>query len=377
MLMIDETIMNKIIPIPTIDEVVEETKEELEEEGFAVTNFSSGGIFYTLLMICIHIHLQLLELSRKILNNMYIKHAEGDWLEIKAADYSKSRKAAVKTQGYVTLYRSDFSEIIRFNKGHMFKTKPDAQGKELKYYVLEDSIFPAGQEVIKVLVEAEQEGTSYNVSKDSITQSMIYIGGIEKITNESDWIKREGADIEELESLRNRVLGSYSELAYGTTDEKLKNIVEGVPGVLHAKINSQHPRGQGTVDIIITGTAGQASEELIKKVQETILPLKNEYEDFLVKSAEIVYQDFELVVYVSEDANLDGKKELAEMIIKDILKLNREELNTLYRDTIIAELKQRIPNYIRTVFVTPSSDVELEQDKIIMLGNLNVSVERR
>lgn len=374
--MIDETILEKIIPLPKQEEVVEEIKEELQKESFSITNFSTGGIFYTLLHISVHCYLQLRELARTMLNSMFIQHAQGDWLEIKAADYSKKRKEAVKAQGFLTLYRSDYSDPLRLNKGHMFQTTPDSMGNTLKYYVLENTILPA-EPIVTVLVEAQEVGTKYNVSENQITHTMIYLNGIERITNEKNWMKREGADIEELEALRNRVLGSFSELAYGTTDDKLKNIVEGVSGVLHAKINSQHPRGQGTVDIIITGTAGQASAELLQKVDKTIEPLKNEYEDFLVKSAEIVYQDFEFTVYVSEDANLEGKKELAETIVKDVMQLNREELHTFYRDTMIAELKKRLPNYIRTVFVTPSQDVELGQDKIIMLGQLSISVERR
>ena len=44
------------------------------------------------------IYVQLLNLAQTIINNGYIKHAEGDWLEIKAADVGKARKEAVRAK---------------------------------------------------------------------------------------------------------------------------------------------------------------------------------------------------------------------------------------------------------------------------------------
>ena len=85
--MIDESIMEKIIPIPDEDEEMEKIQGELEDEGFPITNFKKGGIFYHLSRLLVTIYIELKELSRTILNACFIKHAEGDWLKIKAADY--------------------------------------------------------------------------------------------------------------------------------------------------------------------------------------------------------------------------------------------------------------------------------------------------
>ena len=46
--MIDESIMEKIIPLPDEDEEMEKVQGELEGEGFPITNFKKGGIFYHL-----------------------------------------------------------------------------------------------------------------------------------------------------------------------------------------------------------------------------------------------------------------------------------------------------------------------------------------
>ena len=49
--MIDKEILDAVIPVPTLEEAKDEKVAELKEEGFVVTNFHSGGVFYTLLMV--------------------------------------------------------------------------------------------------------------------------------------------------------------------------------------------------------------------------------------------------------------------------------------------------------------------------------------
>ena len=44
-----------------------------------------------------------------------------------------------------------------------------------------------------------------------------------------------------------------SELAELTIEDKLKNAARKVEGVIDVSIDAQHPRGQGTTDIIVTG----------------------------------------------------------------------------------------------------------------------------
>lgn len=304
--MIDESIMEKIIPLPDEDEEMEKVQGELEGEGFPITNFKKGGIFYHLCRMLVTIYIELKELARTIVNGCFIKHAEGDWLKIKAADYSKQQKEAKAARGYVSIYRSEYNNALQVTKGHCFKTEPDAGGNELKFYCCENTVIDAGEPVGRVLVEAEATGTYYNIAPGRITISMIHLDGVDYVTNEDDWLFEEGAEEEDLEDLRDRCMSSWAELATRTIEEKLRNAAKAVPGVLDARIDAQHPRGQGTVDVIVTGAAGEASPELIRKVGEAIEPLKGNYEDYLVKSSEVVRQDFELVIYLAEDAAIGG-----------------------------------------------------------------------
>ncbi|MEA4933271.1 MAG: baseplate J protein, partial [Lawsonibacter sp.] len=86
---IDPNILDQILPVPDIDDLMEDTVAELQDTGFAVTNFNSGGVFYTLLMIAFRIRIELVQLLRSVLSNMFVSSATGVWLELKAADFSK------------------------------------------------------------------------------------------------------------------------------------------------------------------------------------------------------------------------------------------------------------------------------------------------
>ena len=206
--MIDKEILDAVIPVPTLEEAKDEKVAELKEEGFVVTNFHSGGVFYTLLMVELRIKIELLQLARRILNNMFVTHAEGVWLDLKMPDYSKKRKKAQKAQGLVTVSRVGASgEAIKIAKGHVFKSILDINGEELRYFTIEAAVLQKGAMSVDVLVEAEAEGSRYNVPEGQITRTLTYIGDV-KITNAADWIVREGSDTEDDESARARTLRS-------------------------------------------------------------------------------------------------------------------------------------------------------------------------
>lgn len=374
--MIDEEILDKVCPIPDEDETMEEIKGKLGEEGFIINNFNKGGIFYIIIRIFVLIYIDIKRLARSIINNLFIKHAEGDWLEIKVADVGKKRKEAIKTRGYVTLYRDDYQNALQITKGHMFKTLPDVNGKELKFYVLDTTVIGAGEKSGKVLVEAESPGTGYNVSTGKITVSMIHLDGVVSVSNEEGWLYEEGADIEDLEDLRTRAEDAWSELAERTTEEKLINVSKKVSGVLGVRVDAQHPRGQGTTDIIITSTSGEATQELLKKVENATVYLKGNYDDFLYKSSTIVNVDIKLTLYIAKDASTDGVQQTAEKTIEKFMQLSsREELNCLYMDDIRYALKSDIETYKRAEISSPDGDIELDKGKVIMLGGIEVIVK--
>lgn len=204
--MINESNLDSILPVPTEADLKDEIVADLENEGFVITNYNSGGVFYTLMMLMVRAKIELRVLLRTVLSNMFISYADdAAWLELKATDYGKTRKQPVKAQGVVTVNRADASEAVTIPKGYTFKTLKDINGDELRYVVTDNTVIQQGVTTGTVPVEAENTGTQYNVPAGQITVSLIHLEGVDSITNASDWLTREGSDLEDMEAFRSRM----------------------------------------------------------------------------------------------------------------------------------------------------------------------------
>lgn len=374
--MIDEKIMDEVLPIPAVEELRDKTVAQLQEEGFVITNFHPGGVWYTLLMLCIRVKIELCILARTVLNQMSVTHASGPWLDIKAADYSKKRKQAQKAQGLVTLARSEAGgEAVKIPKGHIFKTAKDINGEELRYFVLEASVLQKGVDTVDVLVEAEKEGSRYNVPQGQITRSLTYLGEVQ-ITNAEGWMTREGSNTEDDESLRARILRSWSELARVAIHDTYVNLCEAIPGVLYVTVNDKHPRGQGTVDVIVTSEAGAATESLLEECRAACETVKAPDDDILVKSAEIVIQPIALTVAVPDTANRDGLEDRVVSSISDYFKISKSRvLHELTHADLIFKVKSDVTGLRNVTITAPAADLFLPSDKVILPGEITVTVQ--
>ena len=375
--MIDKEILDAVIPVPTLEELKDEKIAELKDEGFVVTNFHSGGVFYTALMVVLRIKIELLQLARRVLNNMFVTHAEGVWLDLKVADYSKKRKKAQKTQGLVTVSRVGADgEAIKIAKGHVFKSIMDINGEELRYFTTDAAVLQKGAHSVDVLVEAEAEGSRYNVPEGQITRTLTYIGEV-TISNGADWIVREGSDTEDDESTRARTLRSWSELAQLATEDAFINAAESVAGVLFAQADCDHPRGQGTVDVIVTGTAGEATEGLLAEVTEAVDKIAGPYDNILVKSLVTVAQDIEVTVTTSAADTDEDIETRIKTILTELLAVRRgRKLYELTRSDINHAIRSGYSASTNAEVITPAQDVKLEKDKVITLGAVTVTVRR-
>ncbi|PWM25627.1 MAG: baseplate J protein [Limosilactobacillus fermentum] len=376
--MIDKEILDEVLPVPEFEKLKEATIAELREEGFVVSNFHSGGVFYTIMMIVLRIKIEFTELLRTVLNNMFISHAHGAWLDIKAADYAKKRKKAQKTQGLITLSRMDEQgEAVKIPKGHVFKTEKDINGEELRFFALEPSILQKGTLTVDVLVEAETEGSRYNVPQGQITRSLTYLSGISTITNSKNWIVREGSDTEEDDSFRTRGLRSWSERATRTIEDTFINAAESVAGVLFAQADCNHPRGQGTIDVIVTGTAGEATEGLLSEVREAVELITGPYDNVLVKSSVTVSQDVAISVTVNDAATDEEIKNKVASLLTELLAVRKgRKLYELRLSDINHAIRSGYASATNVEITSPMQDVKLAKDKVVTLGTVSVTVRR-
>ena len=375
--MIDKSILDEVLPVPDMDTLRDKKILELQEAGFVITNFHSGGIFYTMLMIVLRVKIELIQLLRTVLNNLFVSHATGVWLDLKMADYSKKRKKSQKTQGLVTVSRLDADgEAVKIPKGTVFKTVQDINGEELRFFALEAAVLQKGAQTVEVPVEAELEGTRYNVPQEQITRTLTYLGEV-SVSNTKDWITREGSDTEDDESARTRTLRSWSELAQRAIEDTFINTAESVPGVLFAQADCLHPRGQGTVDVIVTGTAGEATESLLNDVRKAVAQIAGPYDNILVKSSVTVPQDIAVTVTVSNAPDNSQIENRVQTILTGLLAVRKgRRLHELTCSDINLAIRSGCDTVTNAVVTVPAADVRLSRDKVIIPGTISVTVER-
>ncbi len=377
--MISKDFLDKYLPLPTLDATILSLQSKLSAAGFAITNAKSGSVFYMLLKIVSQIDLDLKTLARTQLSNLFVSTAEEGWLEINAEDYSMTRKAATKTQGNITLSRSTSTQSVRISAGHVFKTDYDVSGAALCFIVTTATVFKLGELTCEVPVEAEYAGSAYNCAEGTITKTLIDLDSgadVIGITNADGWITKEGTDLEDLETFRARVLNAWASLALIPTADSYKAAAEAVTGVLIAQVDDRQPRGEGTVDIIVTSSAGEATEALLADVTAAVEAIKGPYDNLLVKSATVVTQDIAVTLQVPTYLSTDGVEDTATEIVTELLAVSADRaLYQLLVSDLIYNLRAGISVVSNVLVTTPSADVVLDTDKVITLGSLNITVE--
>ena len=221
------------------------------------------------------------------------------------------------------------------------------------------------------------EGSRYNVPEGQITRSLTFLNGVDEITNGPDWITREGSDTEDDDGLKTRTLRSWSELAARPIEDTFINAAEGVPGVLFAQADCQHPRGQGTVDVIVTGTAGEATEGLLAEVRKAVDKIAGPYDNIQVKSSVVVPQDIEVAVTTSDVSDAEEIKGKVASILTELLAVRKgRKFNELTLSDINHAIRSGYTAATNAEIVTPAQDVKLDKDKVIILGAVSVTVRR-
>ncbi|MTI82752.1 MAG: hypothetical protein FH756_02400 [Firmicutes bacterium] len=374
-----------LIPIRTLTDLMDSAKAKLRDLKFKITNLRPGGVFYTLLEIPSQGLADLYKLLKSIVPQIYLDTATGIWLDAKAADYEVFRKEAQKTQGIVIMGRYSPGDNVVITKGKVVATEVNTNGERLKYMVTAKTVMESDALEVEVLVVSEFAGAEYNVGADMITEMVTNIDGVDYIRNGEDWITREGADTESDDSLRRRAKAKWNELAQGGIDNSYKSWAQSIPGVVVVQMDSLHPRGQGTVDVIITGTGGIPSDDLINQVQEYLDKKKSLVADLVVIKPEPVQVDFDVILYLNPDY---GEEDVAKAEAEQII-----DIMFQYGDTDYPEISKVSPEYgliidqvrhnllnidhvVKAPINSPVEDIVVSKRQLLVKGNVNVSVQR-
>lgn len=213
---------------------------------------------------------QLYQFLAIILKQAFPDTATGLWLELHCKQVGVTRKPATKTLGTVYFTRVGTAGNVPIPAGRVCRTKVDGAGNIYRFVTSEAAILLDGTSEVAVAVEAEEYGAASNATAGQISEIVTVIPGVDAAENRAGWLVSEGADTELDDPLRARYVLAWQALS-GCTKYAYQAWALEVTGVASAIIIDQHPRGQGTLDVVIQGIAGIPTQGLLDAVTANIL----------------------------------------------------------------------------------------------------------
>ena len=215
------------------------------------------------------------------------RESTGEWLDTHAAQVDESRKSATKARGNVLFHRGDQAGNIRIPAGRVVRTLPDGKGDVYRYVTDELAVLPEGAASVAVPATAEEYGQGANAAVGQIGELVTPVEGVRGVSNAADWLTAEGADEESDASLQRRYVLAWQSQA-GVTRAAYEAAALSVPGVVDVYVADRHPRGEGTVDVVIQGSAGLPTARLLEAVRAALDAAIVINHDLLVKAPEPV-----------------------------------------------------------------------------------------
>lgn len=143
-------------------------------------------------------------------------------------------------------------------------------------------MLPAGALTVTAAAQAVLGGRRGNAAKGAVNTLITPPAGIESVTNDVPFTG--GADKEDDEALRTRLLRCFYALPNGSNTETYRRAALMTPGVKSVQVV---PRANGvnTVAVYLYGDNGAVTDEVLGKVGETLEKLKEISVDVTVAAA--------------------------------------------------------------------------------------------
>ena len=149
-----------------------------------------------------------------------------------------------------------------------------------------------------------------------------------------------------------------------------------VPGVMNCFVDDLHPRGQGTIDIILIGPSGVPSQELIDDVTKEIKKVQGPYDDIQYLKPSIQKVDIAVQVTIAPFIEEETIKAAVEKAIEDLLKTEKGKILThIYIAEIVKKLMS-VDGVNNVVVTSPSVDISTNNKTILQLGQKTATVKR-
>jgi uncharacterized phage protein gp47/JayE len=199
--------------------------------------------------------------------------------------------------------------------------------------------------------------------------------GVSGVTNAADWLESEGADEESDASLRRRYTLEWRAQA-GVTRAAYERAALSVVGVAGVRVADQHPRGEGTVDVIVIGEAGMPTEVLLQKVRAALDAAIVINHDLLVKAPVPVAVDAACDLELVGSDPLAAKAAAEAWIASLFAGAGQDAFFGIGVDVIRDRITSgliTLPGVKRVLWTSPENDLVIPYDGLAALNSLSVA----
>jgi len=342
------------------DAILQELIDLLREKGFPITDWHPGGVGRTILEVEAAALEDLYALVPAIAAGGYLATAQGPWLDLLVESaYGLQRHPATFARGRVVLTAEPGFGPYTLEPGDIWVGTADG----LRYHNTTGGVLPTGGS-LEVKVQSESPGSQYNVPAGAISILHTPLSGV-SVTNAPDWLLEAARDEETDEELRRRARLRWASLGIGATRAAYEFwALNAHPTVTKVRVLDNHPRGQGTVDVVIWGEGGLGAD-VVSAVNAYIQERRPLTANVAVYSATPRTVNVVATVYVRAGYLSQAQAAAAEELAA--LQQATPIGGTLYRSALIEALFVR-PYATNVVLVQPTDDVLLGTVEALVLS---------
>lgn len=290
--------------------------------------------------------------------------AVGEYLDRHAALRGVERKAAAAAVGAIRFSVPEAAPVLRtIPAGTVCIT-----AGLVRFATTEEATLAAGAVSVDVPAAALEAGESGNAAANTILTMTLPPTGISVCTNPAPFAG--GADAEDDESLRTRVMETYRRLANGANAAYYQQTAMSFDEVAAANVLPR-ARGIGTVDVVIATPAGAPTQELLGRVEQRLQQAREIAVDVSVSGPELKPVNVSACVKAEEGRDPAYVAQAVEQAIRTWFNgtllgkpVLRAKLGSLIYDV------EGVENYTLTA---PQADLDGQRAVLPVLGTLAVT----
>ena len=260
--------------IPTTEAGLRKAWEsEVAAQGSKLSNTSAYSPFWRLItaLVTKPVLWLISFISDTVLPNFFVKTAGDTWLDMLAWAVNVERKGATKATGMMLFTRIAAGGTLELPAGIVVQSAA-INGHIYQMVTTTPATFADGLLQLEIPVEAQEEGSGYNLAPGYYAILPVPLAGIAQVVNTDGWLIAPGADPEPDDQLRLRVRNQFSAVNQWHTDAVYRAMISAFPGVRPDGVYFLHgaPRGPGSANAYVLFEADVPAETYLEQINAHI-----------------------------------------------------------------------------------------------------------